>query len=75
MLPRLTSRLSHWKAAHEIVQKDEESAIACWLHGIVHAMEGDEANARYWYRAARRPFPGPASLSGELAAAKGEIGA
>jgi hypothetical protein len=45
-----------WKAAHEIVQKDEESALACWAHGIVHLMEGDVSNARYWYRKANRRF-------------------
>jgi hypothetical protein len=39
------------------VQKDEESALACWAHGIVHIMEGDIANARYWYREAKRAFP------------------
>src|SRR6266446_9456127 len=31
-----------WKAAHEIVQKDEESPLACWAHGIVHLMDSDE---------------------------------
>lgn len=46
----------NWSAAHEIVQRDEESALACWAHGIVHLMEGDASNARYWYRAAKRPF-------------------
>jgi hypothetical protein len=45
-----------WKGAHEIVQQDEESPGACWAHGIVHLMEGDAANARYWYRKAKRPF-------------------
>jgi hypothetical protein len=45
-----------WQAAHEIVQNDEESAAACWAHGIVHLMEGDVPNARYWYRAANRSF-------------------
>ena len=45
-----------WKSAHEIVQADENSAAACWAHGIVHLMEGDVANARYWYRKAGRPF-------------------
>ena len=38
-----------WRAAHEIVQRDEDSALACWAHGIV-LMEGDTGNARYWYR-------------------------
>ena len=36
-----------WQSAHEIVQRDEESALACWAHGIVHIMEGDLPNARY----------------------------
>jgi len=46
-----------WQAAHEIVQKDEDSPLACWAHGIVHIMEGDLPNARYWYGQAKRPFP------------------
>ena len=37
-----------WRAAHEIVQEDEESRLSCWAHGIVHLMEGDVPNARYW---------------------------
>jgi hypothetical protein len=37
-----------WQAAHNIVQSDE-SAEGCWVHGIVHVMEGDLDNARYWY--------------------------
>jgi hypothetical protein len=45
-----------WKAAHAIVQEDEASALACWAHGIVHLLEGDTANARYWYKKAGRPF-------------------
>jgi Tfp pilus assembly protein PilF len=57
-----------WKAAHEIVQQDEESALACWAHGIVHLMEGDLANARYWYRAARRDFPREPSAPEEIGA-------
>ena len=64
-----------WQAAHEIVQRDEDSSLACWAHGIVHTMEGDEANARYWYRRAKRRFPEQPSLAGELAALRREIGA
>jgi hypothetical protein len=43
-----------WQAAHAIVQADEDSRLACWAHGIVHLLEGDPANARYWYRKAGR---------------------
>lgn len=59
-----------WRAAHEIVQKDEDSALSCWAHGIVHVMEGDLPNARYWYREAKRPFPKDYSVADEIAALK-----
>jgi hypothetical protein len=58
-----------WEGAHRIVQ-DGESSLACWGHGIVHAMEGDLDNARYWYRRARRRFPGAESVATEVAAFK-----
>jgi hypothetical protein len=59
---------SDWQAAHRIVQQDEDSPLACWAHGIVHLMEGDVANARYWYRRAGRPFPGAGACTDEIAA-------
>jgi hypothetical protein len=59
-----------WQAAHEIVQQDEESPLACWAHGIVHLMEGDLPNARYWYREAKRAFPDAPSVPGEISALK-----
>ena len=58
-----------WQAAHLIVQK-ESSTLAAWLHGIVHMLEGDLDNARYWYRRAERPFPGASALQEELGAAR-----
>ena len=58
-----------WKAAHEIVQK-ESSTLAAWLHGIVHTLEGDLDNARYWYKQAKRSFPEPYSVPDEIAALK-----
>jgi len=70
-LPRALDLLDagDWQAAHEIVQK-EESALAAWLHGIVHTLEGDLDNALYWYRRAERTFPGAAAVPEELAAAR-----
>lgn len=56
----------NWQSAHEIVQKDDESPLACWAHGIVHLMEGDVANARYWYREAGRAFPDEPVLAAEI---------
>lgn len=63
-----------WRAAHEIVQRDEDSALACWAHGIVHLMEGDASNARYWYRRAGRTFPAGAKADAEIRALRGALG-
>jgi hypothetical protein len=58
-----------WQQAHEIVQEDK-SALAAWLHGIVHTLEGDLDNAQYWYRKADRVFRGPDAVGDEIAAAR-----
>jgi hypothetical protein len=58
-----------WQQAHEIVQEDK-SALAAWLHGIVHTLEGDLDNAQYWYRKADRVFRGADAVKEELAAAR-----
>jgi hypothetical protein len=63
-----------WRAAHALVQKDEDSTLSCWAHGIVHVMEGDLANARYWYREAKRAFPESYSVPAEIAALKEACG-
>ena len=62
-----------WQAAHEIVQRDEDSRLSCWAHGIVHLMEGDIPNARYWYRQAKRPFPRLPAVENEIRVLKDEI--
>jgi hypothetical protein len=43
-----------WDTAHGIVQ-DEASREAAWVHAYLHRVEGDSANAGYWYRQAGRP--------------------
>jgi hypothetical protein len=62
-----------WQQAHKIVQK-HESALAAWLHGIVHTLEGDLDNARYWYRKADRAFPGRDAVDKEIAAVRRKVG-
>ena len=62
-----------WQAAHVIVQEDEQSPLACWAHGIVHLMEGDVSNARYWYRSAKRAFPDSPSVPEEIARLKAAL--
>jgi hypothetical protein len=43
-----------WQAAHTIVQEFEDDPTAAWIHAVVHRMEGDLANAHYWYRRCQR---------------------
>ena len=40
-----------WDRAHKIVQ-DDDSREASWVHAYLHRVEGDLANAGYWYRRA-----------------------
>jgi len=37
-----------WRAAHSLVQ-DLDDPLAWRIHGLVHRIEGDLANSRYWY--------------------------
>ncbi|MEN9935243.1 MAG: hypothetical protein RLZZ387_1822 [Chloroflexota bacterium] len=43
-----------WDAAHTCAQ-DQEDAAGAWVHAYLHRVEGDVANAGYWYRRAGRP--------------------
>jgi hypothetical protein len=61
-----------WKAAHVLVQNDA-SMLGCWAHGIVHLIEGDMDNAKYWYRRARRALPDGNTVNAEIAALKASL--
>lgn len=43
-----------WHRAHELAQADS-GTDAAWVHAYLHRVEGDEANAGYWYTRAGRP--------------------
>ena len=57
-----------WDGAHAFAQGHEDDADACWLHACLHRMEGDAANARYWYGRAERAYETWPDPSAELAA-------
>ena len=61
-----------WEGAHAIVQEDP-SPLAAWMHGIVHLLEGDVSNARYWYRRAGRAFPGEDAVQDEIEAVRAAV--
>jgi hypothetical protein len=44
-----------WAAAHRLAQ-DEDDADGAWVHAYLHRVEGDLANAGYWYRRAGKPI-------------------
>ena len=59
-----------WTGAHEIVQQDETDPTFCWVHAVLHKIEGDAANARYWYRLSGQSYEAYADPKAELAAIK-----
>ena len=48
LLPMIGTR------AHQLVQQYESDAMAAWIHAVLHKIEGDLSNSRYWYRRADR---------------------
>lgn len=44
-----------WQRAHELAQQHEGEALYDRLHALLHRIEGDDANAGYWYRRAGDP--------------------
>jgi len=50
-----------WESAHNIAQ-DIETPIGSWLHALLHLIEGDLGNARYWFIEAGRPVKKPSQI-------------
>lgn len=55
-----------WRAAHAVVQEREGDETADWIHAVVHRMEGDLGNARYWYARCGRELREGVSTEAEL---------
>jgi hypothetical protein len=62
-----------WDAAHELVQPYEDDATAAWVHAVLHKIEGDLSNARYWYRRANRMDRVADEPRAELAAIRAKL--
>ncbi len=44
---------NNWEKAHRLAQTQDDENGA-WVHAYLHRVEGDDANAGYWYRRAGR---------------------
>ncbi len=55
------TKKGNWDEAHGIAQ-DIETPMGSWLHALLHLIEGDLGNARYWFVEAGRPVKKPAQI-------------
>ena len=63
-----------WQGAHLVAQDHEDDEVANWLHAVVHRMEGDEGNARYWYGRCKRALRPDVSTADELREIRAALG-
>ncbi len=61
-----------WDRAHACAQQREGTPRCDWVHAHLHRLEGDDANAAYWYRRAGRT-PSAQPLSAEWDAIATEL--
>jgi hypothetical protein len=45
-----------WDKAHDCAQAQDD-ATGAWVHAYLHRKEGDQDNAGYWYRRAKKSPP------------------
>jgi hypothetical protein len=57
-------RAGRWDEAHSVAQ-DIHTPEGSWIHALLHLIEGDESNARYWYARAGRPAAGAGETDAE----------
>ncbi len=55
-----------WQKAHAVVEDHDGDPLADWIHAVVHRMEGDLENARYWYGRCGRSLRPQLSTAAEL---------
>lgn len=53
----LLAKDNQWEAAHDIAQSNEGHPDFDRIHALLHRIEGDEWNAKYWYRRIGLEFP------------------
>ena len=51
----LSAKNGDWETAHQIAQSKEGNPDYDRLHALLHRIEGDTANAKYWYSICNMP--------------------
>lgn len=64
------AKAGEWEAAHSIAQSLEGDADADWFHAILHKIEGDASNSRYWYAKTDKTYDAYPDAQTELDALK-----
>lgn len=54
-----------WDRSHHIVQEYGDT-FACWIHAVLHKIEGDAGNSRYWYARTQHQYEEYADPQAEL---------
>jgi len=62
-----------WQSAHRIVQQDDSDPTCCWIHAVLHKIEGDKENSRYWYGRAGQAYEAYGDANAELDAIKAAL--
>ncbi len=62
-----------WEASHNLVQQYEDDVTAAWIHAVLHKIEGDLGNARYWYQRANQLKHATDDPRAELAAIRQKL--
>lgn len=67
------ARQGDWPGAHSLVDHLDGDQTACWIRACLHKLEGDETNARLWYRRSSQFYESYPDARAELAAIKAAL--
>lgn len=57
----MVCKKGEWEKSHEIAQAIT-TPVGSWIHAMLHLMEGDIKNARYWFMQAGKPVVQPSQI-------------